>query len=74
MQATRIISKVLPNGHIALPKEFSKKAGKFYEVILVPVDEPEIYSYSESIAKRKKIPRLSESALTKIIHASRGVK
>jgi hypothetical protein len=54
MQAIRIISKVLPNGCIALPKEFSKKTGKVYEVILIPVNEPGIYTYCESIAKEKK--------------------
>ena len=74
MQATRIIGKVLPNGSIALPKEFSKKAGKVYEIILIPVDEPGIYEYCENIAKEKKIPRLTESALEKIIHNSRRVK
>ena len=74
MQATRIISKVLPNGCIALPKEFSKKTGEVYEVILIPVDESGIYAYCESVAKEKKIPRLTESALAKIIHASRKVK
>jgi hypothetical protein len=74
MQATRIISKVLPNGSIALPKEFLKKAGEVYEIILIPVDDAGIYAYSESIAKEKKIPRLTESELAKIIHTSRGVK
>ena len=74
MQATRIISKVLPNGSIALPKEFSKKVGEVYEVILIPMNETDIYNYSEGIAKKKKIPRLTEQALEKIIHTSRGVK
>ena len=74
MQATRIISKVLPNGSIALPKEFSNKVGEVYEIILIPMGKEGIYEYCESIAKEKKIPRLTESGLAKIIHASRKVK
>ena len=74
MQATRIISTVLPNGSIVLPKEFAKEAGNMFEVILIPMSENNIYSYAQNVAKKRKIPKLSEFELSQIIHDSRKVK
>ncbi|MBW8051113.1 MAG: hypothetical protein FVQ77_12395 [Cytophagales bacterium] len=74
MEAQKFISKVLPDGHLSILKEISKKVGKIYEVILVPYEETDIFSYSKKIAKERKIPKLSEKELERIIHEIRGVK
>ncbi|MCH8318632.1 MAG: hypothetical protein IIA88_09075 [Bacteroidetes bacterium] len=72
MEAQKFISKVLPDGHLSIPKEISKKIGKSYEVILVPLDD--IDSYSEELIKKKGLENLTESDIEKIIHESRGIK
>ena len=74
MQATKFISKVLTNGYLSLPKEISKKVGKMFEVIIVPLEETNVYNYSEGLAKEKGFYSLSEKDIEKIIHQSRAVK
>ena len=74
MEASKFISKVLKDGHLSLPPEIGKKVGEVFEVILLPVEDTSIYSYSEGIAKDKKIQLLTEKDIEKIIHESRGLK
>ncbi len=51
--ARKFVGKVLPNGHLSLPEDTAKEVGSVFEVILIPLEEPDIYSYAESIAKEK---------------------
>ena len=74
MQATKFISKVLDDGHLSLPKEISDKVGKMFEVILLPLEDTNVYAWSETLAKEKGLNSLSEKDIEKIIHQSRGVK
>jgi hypothetical protein len=74
MEASKFIGKVLPDGHLSLPEITSKQVGKVFEVFLVPVEEPDIFAYTDSIAKEKKFDMLTEKDVQNIIHESRGVK
>ncbi len=49
----RFIGKVLPDGHLSLPEETSKEVGSVFDVVLMPVEDPEIYSFAESLAREK---------------------
>ena len=71
--AIRFFGKVLSDGHLSLPEEASKKVGSVFEVLLMPVEEPDIYSYAELLAKDKGFSDLSENDIEKIIHESREV-
>jgi len=73
MEAKRFISKVLPDGHLSLPKDTAKDVGKIFEVILIPLKDAEIYSYTETLAKEKNFSKFTEEDIEKIIHESRGV-
>lgn len=73
MEANKFIGKVLKDGHLSLPEEIAKQVGKLFEVILLPVNQTDIYSFSESIAKEKGISRYTEKDIEKIIHESRGI-
>jgi hypothetical protein len=74
MEATKFISKVLKDGHLSVPAEISKKVGKVFEVILLPVEETNVYSYAESLAKEKGFHSLSEKDIEKIIRESRSAR
>jgi hypothetical protein len=74
MEAKRFISKVLPDGHLSLPEDMAEDVGKFFEVILIPLEETEIYSYTEALAEEKGFSALTEEDIERIIHESRGVK
>jgi len=74
MEAKKFIGKVLPDGQLSLPEEISKQIGKVFEVILLPIGQTEIYSYTEQIAREKGISQYNEADIEKIIHESRGVK
>ncbi len=74
MQTTKFISKVLKDGHLSLPLEISKKIGKVFEVIMVPIEETNVYAYAEGLAKEKHFNSLSEKDIEKIIHETRSVK
>ena len=74
MQATKFISKVLRDGHLSLPAEISKKVGKVFEVIMVPLEEANVYAYAEGLAREKGFNSLSEKDVEKIIHESRNGK
>ena len=72
--ARRFIGKVLPDGHLSLPEEAAKEIGSVFDVILMPVEEPDIYSYAESLAKEKGFSDLTEQDIERIIHESRGIR
>ena len=74
MEAKRFISKVLPDGHLSLPEDTAKDVGKVFEVILIPFEETEIYSFTETLAKEKGLAKFTEKDIEKIIHESRGVR
>lgn len=71
--AKRFIGKVLPDGHLSLPEDTAKEIGSVYEVVLLPLEAPDIYSYAESLAKEKGFSDLTEEDIEKIIHESRGI-
>jgi len=74
MEIKKFIGKILPDGHLSLPANASEEIGKIYEVILIPVEEAEIYSYTENLAEEKGFSILTEAEIEKIIHESRGVR
>lgn len=71
--ARKFIGKVLPDGHLSLPKDAAKEIGSIFEVVLLPVTEPDIYNYAGALARSKKFAKLTEKDIEKIIHDSRGV-
>lgn len=73
MEAKRFISKVLPDGHLSLPEDTAKDVGRVFEVILIPLEEAEIYSYAQTLAKEKGFSKLTEDDIERIIHESRGI-
>ena len=70
----RFIGKVLPVGHLSLPEETSKEVGSVFDVVLMPVEDPEIYSFSESLAREKGFISFTEEDVERIIHESRGIR
>ena len=70
----RFIGKVLPDGHLSLPEETAKEVGRVFDVLLMPVEEPEIYSFAESLAREKGFIRFNEEDVERIIHGSRGIR
>ena len=72
--ARRFIGKVLSDGHLSLPADLAKEAGNVFEVLLMPVEESDIYSYAESIAKEKGFSELTEQDVERIVHESRGIR
>lgn len=74
MEANKFIGKVLKDGHLSLPEEIAKQVGKVFEVILLPINQIDIYSYSETIANERGFSRYTEKDVEKIIHESRGIK
>ena len=72
--AKRFIGRVLSDGHLSLPEDTAKEIGNVYEVVLIPLEEPDIYSYAESLAKDKGFAELTEEDIERIIHESRGIR
>ena len=72
--AKRFIGKVLPDGHLSLPDETAKEVGSVYDVVLMPVEGAEIYSFAESLAKEKGFVTFTEKDIERIIHESRGIR
>lgn len=70
----RFIGKVLPDGHLSLPEDAAKEIGNIFDVVLMPMEEPDIYSYAESLAKERGFSDLTEQDIEKIIHESRGIR
>ena len=74
MEIKKFTGKILPDGHLSLPANAAEEIGKIYEVILIPVKEAEIYSYTENLAEEKGFSILTEAEIEKIIHESKGVR
>jgi hypothetical protein len=72
--AKRFFGRVLPDGHLSLPADTAKEVGSVFDVVLMPVEEPDIYGYAESIAKEKGFADFTEQDIERIIHESRGVR
>ena len=72
MEAVRFVGKVLEDGHLSLPRDTAKEVGKQFQVILLPLDEPEASAYAESLARGKGFSDLTEDDVDRIIHESRG--
>ena len=70
----RFIGKVLPDGHLSLPEDTAIKVGSVFDVVLMPVEEPEIYSFAESLAREKGFINLTEEDVERIIHESRDIR
>ena len=70
----RFIGKVLSDGHLSLPEDMAKEAGNIFDVLLMPIEEPDIYSYAEALAKEKGFSELTEKDIERIIHESRGIR
>lgn len=71
--ARRFIGKVMPDGHLSLPEDAAKEIGSVFDVLLMPVEEPDVYGYAASLAKEKGFCDLTENDIEKIIHESRGI-
>lgn len=74
MEAKKFISTVLPDGYLSLPEDTAKDVGKVFEVILIPLEEAEVYSYAETLAKEKGFSKLTEEDIERIVHESRDIK
>lgn len=70
----RFIGKVLPDGHLSLPEETAKEVGSVFDVVLMPVEDPEIYNFAESLAREKGFISFTEEDVERIIHESRGIR
>ncbi len=70
----RFIGKVLPDGHLSLPEDMAKDTGSVFDVLLIPVEEPDIYTFAESLAKEEGFSDLTEQDIERIIHESRGIR
>jgi len=73
-EVKRFIGKVLPDGHLSLPHDTAKEIGSVFDVVLMPVEEPEIYSFAESLAREKGFINFTEEDVERIIHKSRGIR
>lgn len=72
--ARRFIGKVLPDGHLSLPEDAANEVGNVFDVVLMPVEEPDVYSYAESLAREKGFAEMTEQDIERIIHESRGIR
>ncbi len=72
--AKRFIGKVLPDGHLSLPDETAKEVGSVFDVVLMPVEGTEVYSFAESLAREKGFIAFTEEDIERIIHESRGIR
>lgn len=74
MEAIRYLGKVLSDGHLSLPDDTAKQKGKMFEVILLPFNQIDIYSFTEKLADEKGFSKYTEKDIERIIHESRGLK
>jgi len=72
--AKRFIGKVLPDGHLSLPDETAKEVGSVFDVVLMPMEGSEVYSFAESLAKEKGFAIFTEEDIERIIHELRGIR
>lgn len=73
MQASKFIGKVLPDGRLSLPEEIARQVGMVFEVVLLPVNGNEVYSFTEGLAQEKGFSQYTGEDIERIIHESRGV-
>lgn len=73
MQASKFIGKVLPDGRLSLPAEIARQVGSVFEVVLLPVDNSNVYSFTEGLAQEKGFSQYTGEDIERIIHESRGV-
>ncbi len=74
MEAKRFIGEVLDDGHLSLPGDTARQVGKQFDVILLPLEEPEAGEYAKALARRKGFADLTEDDVARIVHESRGVR
>ena len=74
MQTRMYLGKVLPDGHLTLPKEVAKKVGQEFKVVLFPAARNSIYKFTEKLARDKEFERYTEDDIEQIIHESRGIR
>lgn len=74
MEAIRYLGKVLTDGHLSLPDDTAKKKGMVFEVILLPLNQIDIYPFTEKLADEKGFSNYTEKDIERIIHASRELK
>ena len=65
METKKFVGKVLPDGHLSLPEDTAKDIGKVFEVILIPLEEADVYSYAETLSKEKGFSTLTEEDIEK---------
>ncbi len=70
----RFIGKVLSDGHLSLPEDTAKEVGSVFDVVLIPVEDIDIYSYAETLTREKGFAELTEQDIERIIHESRGIR
>jgi hypothetical protein len=76
---TKAVKDSLPKDKIKFKAKKSDVIGsltreEIYEDIPMPLDDADIYSYAEKLAKEKGFSELTEKDIERIIHESRGIK
>lgn len=74
MEAIRYIARVLPDGHLPLPRETRIPKGARFEIILLSLRKEEgVYQRAERLAEKKGFSHLGKKDIERIIHKIRGV-
>ena len=73
MQAVKKIVSVEKNKSITI-KSLPFKPGSKVEVIILPSEEKDIFSYTDELVKKKGIKPMSIKEIEKIVHEVRGVR
>ncbi|NOY64528.1 MAG: hypothetical protein GXO97_03920 [Nitrospirae bacterium] len=73
MQAIKKIVSVEKNKSITI-KSLPFKPGSKVEVIILPSEEKDIFSYTDELVKKKGIKPMSMKEIEKIVHEVRGVR
>ena len=73
MQAVKKIVSVEKNKSITI-KSLPFKPGSKVEVIILPSEEKDIFSYTDELVKKKGIKPMSIKDIERLVHEVRGVK
>jgi metal-responsive CopG/Arc/MetJ family transcriptional regulator len=73
MQAVKKIVSVEKNKSITI-KSLPFKPGSKVEVIILPAEEKDIFSFTDELVKKKGIKPMSLKEIEKIVHEVRGVE
>ncbi len=73
MQAIKKIVSVEKNKSITI-KSLPFKPGSKVEVIILPSEEKDIFSYTDEIVKKKGFKPMSMKEIEKIVHEVRGIR